>query len=94
MATKLRTGRTTLEQRADALTVFNKLVAENFTALPMTDGRFRVEAKFVDLHMRGLRASDPLHLATASDQSATVFTLVERLATAGPALGVPTQLPA
>ena len=32
------------------------------------------------------------HLAAASDQGATVWTLDRRLAEAGPALGVPTRL--
>jgi uncharacterized protein len=39
-----------------------------------------------------LRAGDALHLATASEQGATVHTLDQRLAEAGPVLGVPTQL--
>ena len=33
-----------------------------------------------------------LHLATASEHGATVHTLDQRLAEAGPVLGVPTQL--
>ena len=53
---------------------------------------FRAAAKFVDQHGLGLRAGDALHLATASEHGATVHTLDLRLAEAGPALGVPTQL--
>ena len=34
MAIKLRTGQIDLEQRAAALAMFNKLVAETFTVLP------------------------------------------------------------
>jgi predicted nucleic acid-binding protein len=92
MAIKLRTGQITLEQRASALAIFNKLVAESFTVLPVTAGHFRAAAKFVDQHALGLRAGDALHLATASEQGATVHTLDRRLAEAGPALGVLTQL--
>ncbi len=92
MAIRLRTGQINLEQRAAALATFNKLVAESFTVLPVTGGHFRAAAKFVDQHMLGLRAGDALHLATASEQGATVYTLDRRLAEAGPALGVPTQL--
>lgn len=92
MAIKLRTGQINLEQRAAALATFNKLVAESFTVLPVTGGHFRAAAKFVDQHMLGLRAGDALHLATASEQGATVYTLDPRLAEAGPALGVPTRL--
>jgi predicted nucleic acid-binding protein len=92
MAIKLRTGQISLEQRAAALAVFNKLIAESFTVLPVTGGHFRAAAKFVDQHRLGLRAGDALHLATASDNGACVHTLDQHLAQAGPLLGVPTQL--
>ncbi|MFC7397507.1 type II toxin-antitoxin system VapC family toxin [Chelatococcus sp. GCM10030263] len=92
MAIKLRTRQITLEQRASALAIFNKLVVESFTVLPVTGGHFRTAAKFVDQHSLGLRAGDALHLATASEHGATVHTLDQRLAAAGPLLGVPTQL--
>ena len=92
MAIKVRTGQITLAQRASALATFNKLVAESFTVLRVTGGHFRAAAKFVDQHMLVLRAGDALHLAIASEHGATVHTLDQRLAEAGPALGVPTQL--
>lgn len=92
MAIKLRSGQITLEQRAAAPAMFNKLVAESFTVLTVTSGRFRAAAKFVDQHALGLRAGDALHHATASEHGAKVYTLDRRLADAGPVLGVPTQL--
>ena len=92
MAIKLRTAQISLEQRAAALAMLNKLVAESFTVLGVTGGQFRVAAKFADQHALGLRAGDALHLAIASEHGATVHTLDQRLADAGPALGVPTQL--
>lgn len=92
MAIKLRTGEVTLEQRAAALAMFNRLVAESFTVLPVTGGHFRAAAKFVDRHTLGLRAGDALHLAAASEHGATACTLDRRFAEAGPALGVPTLL--
>jgi predicted nucleic acid-binding protein len=91
MAIKLRTGQITLDQRAAALAMFNKLVAESFVVLPATGGHFRTAAKFVDQHTLGLRAGDALHLAIASEHGATIHTLDQRLAQAGPVLGVPTQ---
>jgi len=72
--------------------MFHKLVAESFTVLPVRGGHFRAAAKFVDQHTIGLRAGDALHLATASEHGATVHTLDQRLAEAGPVLGVPTRL--
>lgn len=92
MAIKLRTGQINLEQRAAALAMFNKLAAESFTVLPVTGGQFRAAAKFVDQHALGLRAGDALHLAIASEHGATLHTLDQRIADAGPALGVPAQL--
>ena len=92
MAIKLRTRQISLEQRAAAMAMFNKLVAESFTVLPVTGGQFRAAARFADQHGLGLRAGDALHLAIASEHGATVHTLDQRLAEAGPALGVPAQL--
>ncbi len=92
MAIKLRTGQISLEQRAAALAMFNKLVAESFTVLGVTAGQFRTAAKFADQHGLGLRAGDALHLAIAAERGATVHTLDQRLADAGPALGVPARL--
>jgi uncharacterized protein len=92
MAIKLRTGQITLQQRAAALATFNQLISESFTVLAVTGGHFRAAAKFVDQHALGLRAGDALHLATALEHRATVHTLDQSLAKAGPALGVPTRL--
>lgn len=92
MAIKLRTGQINLEQRAAALAMFNKLVAESFTVLGVTGRPFRTAAKFADQHALGLRAGDALHLAIASEHGATVHTLDQRLAEAGLTLGVPAQL--
>jgi predicted nucleic acid-binding protein len=92
MAIKLRTGQITLNQRAAALAMFKKLVTESFTVLAVTGPHFRAAARFVDQHTLGLRAGDALHLATASEHGATICTLDQRLAEAGPVLGVPTQL--
>ncbi|MBP0582940.1 type II toxin-antitoxin system VapC family toxin [Labrys sp. LIt4] len=92
MAIKVRTAQISLEQRAAALSMFNKLVAESFTVLDVTGRHFRTAAKFADHHALGLRAGDALHLAIASEHGATVHTLDQRLADAGPAVGVPARL--
>lgn len=92
LAIKLRTGQIDLQQRAAALAMFNKLVVESFTVLPVTGMHFRAAARFADQHVLGLRAGDALHLATALDHGATMHTLDQRLADAGPVLGVPVRL--
>jgi hypothetical protein len=85
-------GQISLEQRTAALAMFHKLVSESFIVLPVTGGHFRAAAKFADQHLLGLGAGDALHMATASEHGASLHTLDRRLAQAGPALGVPTQL--
>jgi uncharacterized protein len=92
LAIKLRTGQISLGQRAAALAMFNKLAAESFSVLAVAGGQFRAAARFADQHKLGLRAGDALHLAVAFEHGATVHTLDQRLAEAGPALGVPTRL--
>jgi predicted nucleic acid-binding protein len=92
LAIKLRTGQIDLAQRAAALALFNKLVAESFTVLPVTGGQFRAASRFVDQHLLELRAGDALHLATALEHGAEVCTLDQRLAGAGPVVGVPARL--
>lgn len=92
MAIKLRSGQISVKQRAAALSMFNKLVAESFTVLPVMGGQFRTAARFADQHRLGLRAGDALHLAIASEHGATVHTVDQRLADAGPVLGVPAHL--
>lgn len=92
LAIKLRTGQINLEQRAAMLAMFNNLVSASFVVLPATGSQFRAAARFVDQHLLGLRAGDALHLAIASEHGATVHTLDRRLAEAGLALGIPTQL--
>lgn len=92
MAIKLRTGQVTLDQRAAALAMFNKLAAESLTIAPVTGTHFHAAARFADRHELGLRAGDALHLAIAHDQGATVCTLDQQMAEAGPQVGVPASL--
>lgn len=91
-ALKLRSAQINPEQRATALAMFNRLIVESFTVLPVTGSHFRTAAKFVDQYTLGLRAGDALHLAVAAEHGATIQTLDQRLGKAGPALGVMTTL--
>ncbi|MER0237298.1 type II toxin-antitoxin system VapC family toxin [Fulvimarina sp. MAC8] len=92
LSIKVRTDQITLEQRALAQSTFQALLEESFTVLPITGLHFRTAAKFTDNHQTGLRAGDALHLAIAAEHGAILLTLDKRLADAGNALGVPTQL--
>jgi predicted nucleic acid-binding protein len=82
----------TLSQRAEALGHFNRLVADSFTLAPVLNSHFRTAARFTDRHILGLRAGDALHMAVASEQGATLHTLDQRMANAGPELGVSVEL--
>jgi uncharacterized protein len=92
LAIKVRTSQINLPQRAAALTLFNRLVAESFTVLQAEAKHFRTAATFADQHSLGLRAGDTLHLALASDFGAVLITLDKMLAKAGQQVGVSTQL--
>ncbi|WP_420959670.1 type II toxin-antitoxin system VapC family toxin [Brucella sp. IR073] len=92
VALKVRTGTLTIEQRAASLAEFNSLVVAGFMLLPVTSEHFRTAARFADRYSLGVRSGDALHLAIASEHGAAVCTFDERLAKAGPLLGVPTEL--
>lgn len=92
LAIKLRRGDLTLEERAAALSVFHRMMADSLTVLPVTSAHYRAAARFVDQYSLGLRAADALHLAVASARGATLFTSDGRQAAAGLMVGAVTQL--
>ena len=92
LAIKLRTGQIGIDLRAAALAMFNRMVSESFTVLAVTGAHFRAAAKFADRHELALRAGDALHLAIAAENGATMYTLDQKLADAGPVIGVPALL--
>ena len=92
LAIKLRTKQIGPPQRADALAMFARLMAESFTILPVSGSQFRTAARFVDHHALGLRAGDALHLAICVDHGATLCTLDRLLGKAARALGAKTTL--
>lgn len=92
LAIKVRTGKLDVEHRATALSAFNMLLSDSLTVAGVTRENFRTAARFADQFGLGIRAGDALHMAVAADHSATLHTLDQRLASAGPALGLPTVL--
>ncbi len=92
LSIKLHTGHIRLPDRAAALAMFNRLVEESFSILLTGPGQFRTAARFVDQYALGLRAGDSLHLAICADHGATLCILDLRLAEAGVALGVATEM--
>ena len=93
LSIKLRTGQIDLQQRARAMSEFSQLCIDSFTTLAVTTENFRAAARFADQHGLGLRASDALHLAIASDHGATLCTRDRRLIDASAALAIPSVAP-
>jgi uncharacterized protein len=92
LSLKLRTKQMSEEKRADALAAFARLTADFLVVLPVSTLHFGVAARFAVRYELGLRAGDALHLAVAAESGATIYTLDQWLAAAGPALGVKTHL--
>jgi hypothetical protein len=92
LSIKLRTGQIEISHRADALAMFARLVGESFIVFPVFAAYFRAAARFADQHTLALRSGDALHLAVAAEHGAMLRTLDQRLAEAGPMVGVRTQL--
>ncbi len=92
LSIKLRSGQIEAAHGADVLAMFARLVADNFSTVPVSGLPFRTAARFADQYPRGPRAGDALHLAICADHGATLCTLDRRLSEAGPALGVKTTL--
>ncbi len=88
LSIKIRTQEIDEAYRDEALALFATSIAEAMDVVPVTTAHFRYAARLADQHELGLRAGDALHLAIASDVGATLWTLDNRLARAGEALGV------
>jgi len=92
LAIKLRTGQIDPPGRAAALAAFTRLFSATFDVLAITDAHFRAATRYVDQFALGLRSGDALHLAIAAAHGVSLSTLDQRMAAAGLALGVNTEL--
>lgn len=92
LSIKIRTGQLNLDQRSRALAAFNQMISESFTVFGISASHFRAAARLTDQFSLNLRAGDALHLTVALAHGATVCTLDQRLAAAGPEIGAATLL--
>ena len=91
MSIKVRTGQISIGLRDEALQSFAAFQG-GMILLPVKPSDFRVAAKFFEHYETGIRANDALHLAVVREYGATLCTLDQRLAKAGPQLGVAAEL--
>lgn len=89
---KVRTGQIAEDERSAALASFSRLASDSLRILEVESGHFRTAARFADHPGLALRGGDALHLAIAFDANISIATLDRKLASAGPALGISTQL--
>lgn len=92
LSIKMRMGQLNLDQRSRALAAFNQMISESFIVLGISASHFRAAARLTDQFSLNLRAGDALHLTVALVHGATVCTLDQRLAAAGPEIGAATLL--
>lgn len=92
LSLKMRTGQVQLEARNRSLTAFSRLISESFVLFSISALHLRAAARLADHFLLKLRAGDALHLAVAMAHGATLCTLDQRLAVAGPELGAETLL--
>jgi predicted nucleic acid-binding protein len=90
LSIKVRTGQMQAQSRPLAVSLFNRVFRPSVEVVSVNSHHFSDAARFVERHELSLRASDALHLAICGHHGATLCTLDNRLATAGPILGVPT----
>ena len=68
-------------------------MASSFDTVPVGNSAFADAARWLATPKLGLRAGDALHLAIAKAAGATVWTLDNRMFTAGQALGLAVNKP-
>lgn len=68
-----------MDQRADVLVSFTRVVTESYLVIPVIGIHFQIASRFADQHALGRGAGDALHLAIATDQGAAVCTLDRQL---------------
>lgn len=93
LSLKLRTGQVSGDQRARALNLFNRAVADNMSIAPVVQRHFTLATRFANQASSGLRAGDALHLAIAADIGAVLCTRDRRLLEAAIAQAVPALAP-
>ncbi len=82
-----------VQSRPLAISLFNSVFRPSVEVVPVIGQHFSDAARFVERHELSLRAGDALHLAISNYHGATLCTLDNRLAVAGPILGVPILQP-
>jgi len=88
MSLKLRAGHVDEARRAEALTLFTRIIASTFEVLRVERSHFRIASDFANRHELGLRGGDALHLALCKDHGAGLCTHDKRMHLAAVAFGI------
>jgi len=90
LALRVRMGRLTPTEAADAAARFESTIKRSFTILLPSVEDFDRAKEFLKRHKLGLRAGDALHLAIASNHRAeAIYSLDKTMLKAGKSLGLP-----
>lgn len=88
LAIRLRQGTLLLEQRAEVLTHWHGMLADNLVSIPVPAQAWDLATSYCDRHELNLRAGDALHIAVASLGGHSLATLDRVMAAGAIALGV------
>jgi predicted nucleic acid-binding protein len=77
------------EHAAQAIIVFNRLLADSFQIIMPALSDFDLAIELLNLHNSGLRSGDALHLAIVRNQGAQFITLDKKLIRAARLIGIP-----
>jgi uncharacterized protein len=91
LSIKVRSGKLTLDKRADVLASWASLRKTSLITLSVGPAHFRTAANYAERIELGLRAGDALHLAIAAANGCGMATLDNVQASAGLQLGIPVE---
>lgn len=88
LSIKVRHRTLSLDQRADVLTHWRRMLAGGLVSIPVPDQAWDLATSFCGRHELNLRAGDALHVAIASLGGHSLATLDQIMAEAAVAVGV------
>ena len=82
LSLKQRTGQINLDEKAQILAAFNRLISRSLVTLSVTPSDYQSAARLCDRTELGLRAGDSLHIAISVNAGLPIATLDKTMAQA------------